>query len=79
MVKYMVEVDRKVCQGFGACVELCSNFYLKDEDGKSKINDGKEVYEKEENVKDIIEVEDIGCFGLAEEACPFRAIKVTRI
>ena len=35
MTKFRVEVDRTVCQGFGACVELCpGSFYLSDLDGK---------------------------------------------
>ena len=77
MVKYRVKVDRTVCQGFGACVELCpSSFYLSEEDGKSKIRGGQRVLEGGMNIRDVIEVDDLGCFGQAQEACPFRAIKV---
>ncbi len=80
MAKFRVEVDRNVCQGFGACVELCSgSFYLSDLDGKTKIMGAKEISEDERNIKDIIEVEDLGCFRLAEEACPFKAIKVVEL
>jgi ferredoxin len=80
MAKFSVEVDRNVCQGFGACVELCpGSFYLSDLDGKTKIMGAKEISEDERNVKDVIEVEDLGCFRLAEEACPFKAIKVVEL
>jgi len=80
MGKFRVEVDRTVCQGFGACVELCpESFYLSELDGKTKIMGAKEVIEDDSNVKDVIEVEDLGCFGLAEEACPFKAIKVVKL
>lgn len=80
MVNYRVEVDRTACQGFGACVELCSNsFYLSEQDGKTKIRGAKEKIKDGRNVRDVIEVEDIGCFGQAEDACPFRAIKVERV
>ena len=80
MVKYRVEVDRTVCQGFGACVELCStSFYLSERDGKTKIRGGREITRYDMNVKDVIEVENLGCFGLAEDACPFKAIKVLKL
>ncbi|MCW3991294.1 MAG: ferredoxin [Candidatus Bathyarchaeota archaeon] len=80
MVKHRVKVDRTVCQGFGACVELCpSSFYLSEEDGKSKIRGGQRVLEGGMNIRDVIEVDDLGCFGQAQEACPFRAIKVETI
>lgn len=80
MDKYNVEVDRNVCQGFGACVELCpESFYLSDRDGKTKIRGAQEITEDDRNVKDVIEVDDLGCFGLAEETCPFKAIKVVKL
>ena len=80
MVKYRVKVDRTVCQGFGACVELCpSSFHLSEEDGKSKIRGGQRVLEGGMNIRDVSEVDDLGCFGQAQEACPFRAIKVETI
>lgn len=80
MVKYRVEVDRTVCQGFGACVELCSaSFQLSEQDGKTKIRGSQEIIRDGRNVKDVVEVEDLGCFGLAEDACPFKAIKVVKL
>ncbi len=74
--KFKVEVDRERCQGFGACVELCPGSFYFGEDGKSKIRGAKELVEGGTNLKDVIEVEDIGCFGQAEASCPFNAIKV---
>jgi ferredoxin len=76
MSKYKVEVDRQKCHGFGACVELCSDSFYFGEDGKSKIRGAEEVVEGGANVKDVIEVEDIGCYKQAEASCPFQAIKV---
>ncbi len=80
MAKYRIEVDREICQGFGACVELCpEEFYLSDEDGKSKLNSGEPVHTDEGNIKDFIEVDELGCYGQAEAACPFKAISITRL
>lgn len=80
MAKYRVEVDRTICQGFGACAELCStSFYLSERDGKTKIRGGRAITREGRNIKDVIEVEALGCFGLAEDACPFKAIKVLKL
>ena len=54
MVKFSVEVDRNICTGFEACVELCSeSFYLSEEDGKSRLKDGDEITTDGGNVKEI--------------------------
>lgn len=80
MERYRVEVDRTSCQGFGACVELCpSSFYLSEADGKTKIRGAQEAIEEGENVREVIEVDDLGCLGQAAEACPFKAISIARI
>ena len=80
MTKYRVEVDRKICQGFGACVELCSkSFYLSEKDGKSKLRGGDAVDTDEGNIMDEIEVDDLGCYRQAEAACPFKAITVINL
>ena len=74
MAKYKVEISRTLCQGFGACVEICpKGFYLSDEDGKSRFLEKT----SEEKVEEFIEVEDLGCYGKAEATCPFKAITVT--
>ena len=64
MAKFRVEVDRNICQGFGACVELCSeSFYLSEEDGKSRLKDGEDITTDEGNVKDTIKVNRLRCYG----------------
>lgn len=80
MVKFRVEVDRNICTGFEACVELCSeSFYLSEEDGKSRLKDGDEITTDEGNVKDTIEVNRLRCYGQAEATCPFNAISINRL
>ncbi len=80
MARYRIEIDQKICQGFGACVELCPEaFYMSDKDEKSKLRGGEPVMTDEGNVKDHKEVDELGCYGQAEAACPFNAIKVTRL
>lgn len=71
MSKFRVEIDHNICQGFGACVELCSNFELSDETGKSHIEGSK----KESNGESI-ELDELGCYKKAAEACPFNAIHI---
>lgn len=79
MAKFKVEVDKNTCQGFGACVELCSKFFkLSDADGKSSFLAKKA--EKVENGKEIViedlNHDDLECVRKAAEACPFNAIHV---
>ena len=78
MKKYLVEVDRMMCQGFGACVELCpDSFYLSEVDGKTRLVGSTQNDTEEE--RDQIEVSELGCYKQAEQACPFNAIKVKDI
>jgi ferredoxin len=80
MTKYRIDIDRRICQGFGACVELCPEaFYLSELDGKSRLRNGVQDETDKGKDKDYIEVEDLGCYGQAEAACPFNAITVTRL
>ena len=74
MAKFRVEIDHDSCQGFGACVELCSKFELSDEDGKSHLKEEKDrmVTSKVE----IIELDQLDCHKKAAEACPFKAIHI---
>jgi ferredoxin len=76
MSKYLVKIDHTLCQGFGACVEICSEgFYLSDDDGKSRF-----VAEAtESNDQESIEVDDLKCYRKAEGTCPFGAITVTQL
>lgn len=69
--KFRVEIDHAICQGFGACVELCSKFDLSDDDGKSHLEGGKKV-----STKETVELNELDCHKKAAEACPFHAIQI---
>jgi ferredoxin len=71
LAKFRVEIDHNVCQGFGACVELCAKFKLSDEDGKSHIEGSKKVSNGE-----AVELDELTCHKQAAEACPFNAIHI---
>lgn len=74
LAKFRVEIDYSVCQGFGACVELCSKFKLGDEDGKSHVEGAKRASRGE-----AVELDAIECHKQAAEACPFNAIHITNL
>ena len=74
MTKFRVEIDYNVCQGFGACVELCSKFELSDEDGKSHVEGGKMV-----STGEAVELEELGCHKKAAESCPYNAIHIIEL
>ena len=74
MAKFRVEIDHNACQGFGACVELCSKFELSDEDGKSHVEGAKKVSNGE-----AVELDGLGCHMEAAESCPFNAIHITSL
>jgi len=74
MAKYRIEIDYAVCQGFGACVELCSKFELSDEDGKSHVEGAKNVSNGE-----AVELDKLSCHKQAAEACPFNAIQIINL
>ena len=74
MAKFRVEIEYAVCQGFGACVELCSKFELSDEDGKSHVEGAKKVSNGE-----AVELNELECHKQAAEACPFNAIHIINL
>jgi ferredoxin len=74
LAKFRVEIDHNVCQGFGACVELCSKFELSDEDGKSHVEGAKKGSNGE-----AVELEELECHKQAAEACPFNAIHIIKL
>lgn len=78
MAKFVVEIDKKTCQGFGACVEICPSFFkLSDDDGKSTmLKDSKKIVEDGKLVREVYETNDLGCTKEGAEACPFNAIHV---
>ena len=74
LAKFRVEIDHNTCQGFGACVELCSKFDLSDEDGKSHVQGAKKLSSGE-----AVELSALDCHREAAEACPFNAIHITNL
>jgi len=74
LAKFRVEIDHNVCQGFGACVELCSKFKLGDDDGKSHVEGAKKVSNGE-----AVELDELDCHRQAAEACPFNAIHIVNL
>ena len=77
MGEFKVEIDKNACQGFGACVELCPQFFqLSDVDGKSTIEGAKKVMKENEVVAETLELDELECVREAAEACPFNAIHI---
>jgi ferredoxin len=74
LAKFRVEIDHNVCQGFGACQELCGKFKVSDEDGKSHVESGKIA----DNIM-AVELDALDCHQQAAEACPYNAIHITNL
>lgn len=74
MPNYRIEVDRDVCQGFGACEELCPDWFkVSEADRKTTIRGGKRL----SGALEALEISgELGCRRDAAEACPFNAIHV---
>ncbi|MDH5438894.1 MAG: ferredoxin [Candidatus Bathyarchaeota archaeon] len=80
MSKFKVELDKNACQGFGACVELCPQFFqLSDVDGKSSVERAKKVMKENEVVAETLELDELECVREAAEACPFNAIHIVNL
>jgi ferredoxin len=80
MSKFRVEIDKNACQGFGACVELCSSFFqLSDVDGKSSIEGANKVMKENEVVAETLELDKLECVREAAETCPFNAIHIVNL
>ena len=80
MGKFRVEIDKNACQGFGACVELCPQFFqLSDVDGKSSIEGAKQVMKENEVVAETLKLDKLECVREAAEACPFNAIHIINL
>ncbi len=80
MVKFRVELDKNACQGFGACVELCPQFFqLSDVEGKVSIEGAKKVMKEDEVVVETLELDKLECVRDAAEACPFNAIHIVNV
>jgi len=80
MGKFRVELDKNACQGFGACVELCPQFFqLSNVDGKSSIEGAKKTTKENKVVLETLELEKLECVREAAEACPFNAIHISNV
>lgn len=82
MGKFKVEIAKNSCQGFGACVELCPQFFqLSDVDGKTSFSvEGAEKVTKEnEVVAETLELDEMECVREAAVACPFKAIHIVNV
>lgn len=80
MGKFRVEIDENVCQGFGACVELCPKFFnISDIDGKSHIQGATRAKRENETFVEALELDQLECIRKAAEACPFKAIQITNL
>jgi len=80
MSKFRVEIDKNVCQGFGACIELCPQFFqLSDVDGKTTIEGAKKVMKENEVVAETLELDELEYVRKAAEACPFNAIHIVNL
>lgn len=62
--------EREKCIGCGTCATVCSDFWVMDEDGKSRLKGSKDagngIFE--------LEVDDPGCNKEAASACPVQII-----
>lgn len=80
MGKFRVELDKNACQGFGACVELCPQFFqFSNVEGKSSIERAKRVTKENEVFLETLELEKLECVREAAEACPFNAIHIVNV
>ena len=80
MAKFRVKLDKNACQGFGACVELCPQFFqLSDVDGKSSVEGAKKVTKEDKVVVEELELDNLECINEAAEACPFNAIHIVKV
>lgn len=78
MGKFKVEVDKIACQGFGACAELCSQFFeLSNIDGKTTIEGSKKITKENAVIAETLEIDKLECVRDAAETCPFNAIHIT--
>jgi ferredoxin len=80
MNKFRVEIDKQACQSFGACIELCPEFFkFSDIDSKSSIEGAERISDKDVVVTERLELEELKCIKEAAEACPFNAIHITNL
>lgn len=69
-----VILDRDVCIGCGSCQALCPKYWEMADDAKVNLLG----YQKKENERYELELDNIGCNQQAEEACPVQCIHVEK-
>jgi ferredoxin len=74
LAKFRVEIDHNICQGFGTCVELYSQFKLDDDDRKSHVEGARIVSNRE-----IVELYKLDCLKKAAETYPVNAIHIINL
>jgi ferredoxin len=80
MYKFRVELDKKTCQSFGACIELCPDFFqFSDIDTKSTIIGSDKITKADIVVSEHIELNELECIREAAESCPFNAIHILNL
>ncbi len=80
MVRFRVEIDKNACQGFGACVELCPQFFqFSDVYGKSTMGGAKQVIKENEVIAEILKLDKLECVKEAADAGPFNAIHILNL
>ena len=73
--KYKITLDRNACIGVFACVEADGKLWLKSDDGKVDLANGKEV---SPGIWEVILEE--GQFSMdSEKVCPVVAIKIEEV
>lgn len=65
-------LNKEQCIGCGSCAAACSDHFEMSDDGKAHLKNSKE-----EDGKEVKEVEEEGCSGQARDICPVKVIKIT--
>ena len=82
MRKFKVSIDKNSCQGFGACVELCPQFFqLSDVDGKTSfpVEGAEKILKEQRVIAETFELDEMDCVREAAETCPFNAIHIVNL
>lgn len=80
MPKYRIEVDSEICEGFGDCVELCSDYFsLSEGESKSKRKGIRKVVEDWGNIRNVLEIEEVNRLKSAKNTCTNNVVKVEGI
>lgn len=64
-------IETKKCIGCGSCVAVCPDYFELGDDGKAKLNGGKN-----EGNSNVLHTNKEGCSREAIEICPVECIKI---